>query len=81
MHRFWFHGVQTNCAEMVSCEYASIIGGQCGQSVGNPANTQSILIRDCGTDIRNYLRAAGFADSTLKTEAELLVRRAGIELL
>ena len=68
---------------MVSCEYASIVGGQCGQSVGNPANTQStcIPIRDCGIDIRNYLRAAGFADSTLKTEAELLVCRAGIELL
>ena len=42
---------------------------------------QSIPIRDCGTDIRNYLRAAGFADSTLKTEVELLVCRAGIELL
>ena len=36
---------------------------------------------DCGTDIRNYLRAARFADSTLKTEAGLLVCRAGIELL
>ena len=47
---------------MVSCEYASIVGGQCGQSVGNPANTQCIPIRDCGTDIRNYLRATGFAD-------------------
>ena len=47
---------------MVSCEYASIVGGQCGQSVGNPANTQCIPIRDCCTDIRNYLRAMGFAD-------------------
>ena len=47
---------------MVSCEYASIVGGQCGQSVGSPANAQCIPIRDCTTDIRNYLRATGFAD-------------------
>ena len=47
---------------MVSCEHASIVEGQCGQSVENPANTQCIPIRDCGTDIRNYLRATGFAD-------------------
>ena len=48
---------------MVSCEPdAWIVGGQCGQSVGNPANTQCIPIRDCGTDTRNYLRATGFAN-------------------
>ena len=49
---------------MVSREYASIVGGQCGPSVGNPANIQCIPIRDCGKDIRNdmYLRATGFAD-------------------
>ena len=32
------------------------------KGAGNPANTQCIPIRDCGTDIRNYLRATGFAD-------------------
>ena len=68
---------------MASCEYGSLVGGQCGQSVGNLANTQCIPIRECGKDIRNHLRAfgAGFADSTLKTEVELLLARAGIELL
>lgn len=33
-----------------------------GQNVGNPANTQCIPIRDCDTDIQNYLRATGFTD-------------------
>ena len=66
---------------MVSCEYASIVGGQCGQSVGNPANTQSIPIRDCGTDIRNYLRAAGFANSTLKTDVEQVSNYCDAKLL
>ena len=80
--RFWYHG-QTNRAEMASCEYASLVDRQCGHSVGNPGNTQCIPNRDCGKDIRNHLRAfgAGFADSTLKTEAELLLARAGIKLL
>ena len=33
---------------MVSCEYASIVGGQCTDiSVGNPANTQCILGFHC----------------------------------
>lgn len=68
---------------MASCEYASLVGGQCGHTVGNPGNTQCVSIKDCGKDIRNHLRAfgAGFADSTLKTEAELLLARAGIKLL
>lgn len=64
---------------MASCEYAGLVGGHCGSAVGNPANSQCITIENCDKDIRNHLRSfgAGFADSTVKTEAELLLARAG----
>ena len=63
--------------EMASCKYASLVGGLCGYSVENPANSQCITIGKCTKDISNHLRTfgAGFADSTMKTEAELLPGR------
>ena len=51
-----------------------------GGSIGNPANTQCVTMGNYAKDIiRNHLKffGAGFADSTLKMEAELLFARAG----
>ena len=57
----------------------ALVGGHCGGSIGNPSNTQCVTMGNCVKDIRNLLKSfgAGFADSTLKTEAELLFARAG----
>ncbi|KAL9959285.1 hypothetical protein ACROYT_G032596 [Oculina patagonica] len=65
---------------MAFCEYAEKVGGQCGSSAEHPANSQCIAIEKCDKDIRGHLKtfAGGFADSTLKSEAELLLARAGI---
>lgn len=65
---------------MALCEYAVQVGGKCGPSVVNPTNSQCITVGSCGKDVKHHLAAfgAGFADSTLKTEAELLLARAGM---
>ena len=67
---------------MALCEYAAQVGGQCGASGENPGNSQCISIAKCDKDIRSHLRSfgAGFADSTVKTEAGLLLARVGIHL-
>ena len=64
---------------MASCGYAALVGGHCGCSVGNPANSQCVTIAHCNKDIQGHFRSfgAGFADSSVKNEAELLLSRAG----
>ncbi|KAK3725841.1 hypothetical protein QZH41_014066 [Actinostola sp. cb2023] len=66
--------------DMASCNYAAFVGGPCGSSLDSPANCQCITIDNCSKDIKSHIKSfgAGFADSTLKTEAELLLSRAGI---
>ena len=64
---------------MASCGYAALVGGHCGCSAGNPANSQCVTIAHCNKDIQGHLRSfgAGLADSSIKNEAELLLSRAG----
>ena len=64
---------------MVSCGCAALVGGHCGCSSGNPANSQCVTIAHCNKDIHFHLRlfGAGLADSSIKNEAELLLSRAG----
>ena len=64
---------------MASCGYAALVGGLCGCSAGNPANSQCVTIAHCNKDIQGHLRSfgAGLADSSIKNEAELLLSRAG----
>ena len=64
---------------MVSCGCAALVGGHCGCSSGNPANSQCVTIAHCNKDIQGHLRSfgAGLADSSIKNEAELLLSRAG----
>ena len=65
---------------MALCEYAVQVGGQCGASTDNPGSSQCMAIAKCEKDIKSHLRSfgAGFADSTVKTEAGLLLARAGM---
>ena len=64
---------------MASCGYAALVGGHCGCSAGNPANSQCVTIAHCNKDIQGHLRSfgAGMADSSIKNEVELLLSRAG----
>ena len=65
---------------MALCEYAVQVGGQCGASTDNPGSSQCMAIAKCEKDIKSHLKSfgAGFADSTVKTEAGLLLARAGM---
>ena len=65
---------------MALCEYAAQVGGQCGASGENPGSSQCISIAKCNKDKRSHLRSfgAGFVDSPVKTEAGLLLARAGM---
>ena len=65
---------------MALCEYAAQVGRQCGASPNNPGSSQCMAISKCDKGIRSHLRSfgAGFADSTVKTEAGLLLARAGM---
>ena len=53
---------------MASCGYAALVGGHCGYSAGNPANSQCVTIAHCNKDIQDHLRSfgAGLADSSIK---------------
>ena len=53
---------------MVSCGYAALVGGHCGCSSGNPANSQCVTIAHCNKDIQGHLRSfgAGLAYSSIK---------------
>ena len=64
---------------MVSCGYAALVGGHCGCSSGNPANSQCVTIAHRNKDIQGHLRSfgAGLADSSIKNEEQLLLSRAG----
>ena len=66
---------------MASCGYAALVGGHCGCSSGNPANSQCVTIAHCNKDIQGHLRSFGaghgLADSSIKNEVELLLSRAG----
>ena len=51
---------------MASCGYAALVGGHCGCSAGNPANSQCVTIAHCNKHIQGHLRSfgAGLADSS-----------------
>ncbi|XP_078380150.1 uncharacterized protein LOC144663088 [Oculina patagonica] len=63
---------------MAACEYGQIAGGECGPSVDNPANSNSVVIAKCTKDIQGHLRAYDVRDASLDSEPKLLLARAGI---
>ena len=62
---------------MASCYYSQFVGGVCGPSITNPANVQCILIGQCDKDIQGHLKTLQVRDSSLNSEAILLLARAG----
>ena len=62
---------------MVSCGYSEFVGEICGPSSDNPANVQCVTIAKCDKDTKAHLRSYKVSDSSLDTEARLLLARAG----
>ena len=58
--------------------YSSYVGGPCGSSIQNHKNVQCVLLSDCLGDVSLHLKALNVWDSSLKTEAQLLLARVGI---
>ena len=63
---------------MATCGYSSYVRGPCGSSIQNHKNVQCVLLSDCQGDASLHLKALNVWDSSLKTEAQLLLARAGI---
>ena len=66
---------------MASCGYSEFVGGTCGPSSDNPANVQCVTIAKCDKYTKAHLRSYKVSDSSLDTEARLLLARAGIKAL
>ena len=62
---------------MATCGYSELVGGPCGCSSSNPANALCEAIERCRKNIKSHLKFYDCFDSTLKTEADLLLARAG----
>lgn len=62
---------------MASCNYAAYVGGFCGSSLYNPANSTCVLIGECTKEIKRHLKSFHCYDSALKVEKDLLLARAG----
>ena len=66
---------------MATCGYSTYVGGSCGSSAVNPAVVQCVPLSSCGKDIKVHLKALDVRDATLQTEAQLLLARAGKQLI
>lgn len=62
---------------MAVCGYSNNVDGPCGASLCSPADLECVPIQNCKRDIRGHLRALDIRDSSLKTESDLLLARAG----
>ena len=62
---------------MASCTYSTFVGGLCGTSSSNPADAACVTIERCAKDIKAHLKFFDCFDFSLKTEADLLLARAG----
>ena len=62
-----------------ACEYGALVGGECGSSTKYPS-TEYVRIGKCNRLIERHFTdtlQASFANCGLKTEAELILTRAG----
>ncbi|KAL9952354.1 hypothetical protein ACROYT_G039598 [Oculina patagonica] len=66
---------------MATCEYGQIAGGECGPSVDNPSNSNSVVIAKCTKDIQGHQRAYDVRDASLDSEPKLLLVRAVPDIL
>lgn len=66
---------------MALCEYARFVGGTCGSSRDYPGDHSSLTLENCQRGIKGHLSSLNVRDSNLKTEAQLLLARAGKETI
>ena len=62
-----------------ACEYGALVGGECGSSTKYPS-TEYVRIGECNRSIERHITdtlQTSFANCGLKTEAELILARAG----
>ena len=62
---------------MAVCGNSYYVKGSCGCGTSNPADAKCVLLKDCKRSIAGHLASLGLGDSYLKTEADLLLFRAG----
>ena len=62
---------------MATCSYSEFVRGCCGPSSGNPANIQCDTLGKCNKDVSGHLKSFKVRDSSVDTEASLLLARAG----
>ena len=53
--------------------YSEFVGGTCGPSSDNLAHVQCVTIARCDNDTKAHLRSYKVSDSSLDTEARLLL--------
>ena len=61
---------------MASYGYSEFVGGTCGPRCDNPANVQCVTIVKYDMDTNAHLRSYKVSDSSVDTEARLLLARA-----
>ena len=62
---------------MATCGFSEFVGGPCGCNISNPATAVCETIERCGRNIKSHLKFFDCFDSTLQTEGDLLLARAG----
>lgn len=64
---------------LACCGYAKHVGGDCGSSTERQANDHDECVRlaECCKDIKGHLKTCCVSDSSLNSEATLLLARAG----
>lgn len=64
---------------LACCGYAKHVGGDCGSSTERQANDHDECVRlaECCKDIKVHLKTCCVSDSSLNSEATLLLARAG----
>ena len=63
---------------MAKCGFSKFVGDSCGHGTSS-ADTPCIMLAECKKDIKPHLiRGFNVIDSTLKSEMQLILARAGI---
>lgn len=71
------HGCNEN---MSSCGFKGLVSSSCGSSKYQKQPSESIILLNCCKDIKGHLNGLNTFDSDLKSEAKLILARAGKSL-
>lgn len=65
---------------MSSCGFKGLVSSSCGSSKYQKQPSESIILLNCCKDIKGHLNGLNTFDSDLKSEAKLILARAGKSL-